>query len=136
MVKIAEKIQYHRLSEIQHCPDFEPEDEQNEDIPSRPYSKDNFEPFIDLHLEKLPDFERSNWPFPLDFQMHHCRQFLEKAVQHGITEIVIVHGLGEGILKQEVRYLLEKHPSVQLISEINRGGAVQVRLNPSRASLA
>ncbi len=136
MVKIAEKIQYYRLSEIQQCPDFKPEDELNEGIPNRPYIKEAFEQFIDLHLEKLPDFERSNWPFPLDFQMHHCRQFFEKALYHGISEIVIVHGLGEGVLKHEVRYFLENHPSVQLITEINQGGAVRVRLDPRRASLA
>jgi dsDNA-specific endonuclease/ATPase MutS2 len=62
---------------------------------------------IDLHIEALIDSHRgmSNSEI-LDRQMRELRTFYQAALQKRIRKLVIIHGVGEGVLKQEVRDFL------------------------------
>jgi hypothetical protein len=64
---------------------------------------------IDLHIEKLPD-EILNTPslHYIDLQMKALRHFLEKVKKNRISYFVIIHGVGDGILKNEVLSYLSK----------------------------
>lgn len=59
---------------------------------------------IDLHLDELVDspgcveFSRM-----LQIQMNHCRSFVQKAKKNGIRKVVVIHGVGQGVLKESVR---------------------------------
>lgn len=68
---------------------------------------------IDLHIEKLvPDHRHMNNTEILTTQMHAFRNFLEKAIRLRMHKIYVVHGLGKGILKQEIEKALKKYPEV------------------------
>ncbi len=43
--------------------------------------------------------------------------FLDRAILAGVTRVRIIHGKGTGVLRQEVRRLLEKHPQVEEFRE-------------------
>ena len=38
--------------------------------------------------------------------------YLEAAVEHGLTEVRLIHGRGKGVQRQRVREVLERHPDV------------------------
>ncbi len=79
---------------------------------------------IDLHIEKLAPHLKNTIPARiLDFQIKAFQDFLLSAILQRRKHITIIHGKGEGILKQEVQYILSKEPSVSLIQNINQGGA-------------
>lgn len=63
---------------------------------------------IDLHIENLTDDHRylSNRDM-LEIQLRHCRQFIEKARESKVKKIVIIHGVGKGVLKNEIYQMLQ-----------------------------
>ena len=89
-----------------------------------------FHPEIDLHLDLWPQYRPNHWATALDFQLMHCKKFLDQAVQHRASRIVIIHGKGAGILKDQVCHLLGDYPQVYQQFEINRGGALEVWMRP------
>ncbi|MCS6904073.1 MAG: Smr/MutS family protein [Bacteroidia bacterium] len=62
---------------------------------------------VDLHIEKLvPSTEGlSNI---LDIQIKAFENALEKAYMHRLQEIVFIHGIGNGVLKQKIHEILRK----------------------------
>lgn len=62
---------------------------------------------IDLHLEELVEF-----PMKLDdrlrlyTQMQHVKKCLEAAVNQHYRKLIFIHGVGEGVLKSELRNYL------------------------------
>jgi len=58
---------------------------------------------IDLHIEVLMP-EATYWPVTdiLQKQMVACRAFVEKTVANKVKRIVLIHGKGEGVLKNEI----------------------------------
>ena len=65
---------------------------------------------VDLHIEKLiknPNkIKKKNI---LSFQLNAARNFLNRAKEIGIKKIIFIHGVGEGILKNELENLLINH---------------------------
>lgn len=64
---------------------------------------------IDLHIESLTDSHRglSNTEI-INKQMNAFKLFLNKARSKRMRKIVAIHGVGEGVLKHEVRVYLDK----------------------------
>jgi hypothetical protein len=64
---------------------------------------------IDLHIESLTDSHRglSNTEI-INKQMNAFKLFLNKARSKRMRKIVAIHGVGEGVLKHEVRTYLDK----------------------------
>ena len=67
---------------------------------------------IDLHIENLIDSHRgmSNGDI-LNVQMMHFRRFLNSSINKQHRKIVVIHGVGEGVLRQEIRNDLNQYHS-------------------------
>ncbi len=63
---------------------------------------------IDLHIENLIDDHHHllNGEM-LETQLRSCRQFIEKARDSKVKKIVIIHGVGKGVLKNEIYQMLQ-----------------------------
>ncbi len=82
-------------------------------FPEKKSKKDNVVLEIDLHVEKLVRNKKgmSNYDI-LTLQMDTARHHLEYAIKNRIPRIVFIHGVGEGILKSELDYLLGRYEEV------------------------
>lgn len=73
----------------------------------------HFEPEIDLHIENLTNgYAKLDRSQILRIQLQHFRRFLEKAIRLGVPRIFIIHGVGEGKLKEAIALELKSHPEV------------------------
>lgn len=62
---------------------------------------------VDLHLHEIAEhyggFTRHDM---VTYQLNHARNQFFKARKAGIKKIIFIHGVGEGVLKQELRKML------------------------------
>jgi hypothetical protein len=73
-----------------------------------------FEPEIDLHIENLS--EKSHKMSAADIlrlQLSVFENYLAKAIRLGVPRVFVIHGIGEGRLKDEIATRLMKNPDVQ-----------------------
>lgn len=64
---------------------------------------------IDLHIHELLDrFEHMSNGEILQFQMTKCRAFVREAIEKRYPKIVLIHGVGEGVLRSEIHRYLEQ----------------------------
>lgn len=70
-------------------------------------------PEFDLHIEKLVPNHRgmSNYDI-LTLQSETAKRHLEFAIRNRIPKIVFIHGVGEGILKAELDFLLGRYDNI------------------------
>jgi hypothetical protein len=74
----------------------------------------SFVPEIDLHIEKLTDgWQRIPSADILHIQLTQLQRFLDKAIRLAVPKVYIIHGVGEGKLKDAVAGLLHKNPHVK-----------------------
>lgn len=64
---------------------------------------------IDLHIEELIDdhCRMSNGEI-LNLQMNFFKKFFRKAINQKAHKIVVIHGVGEGVLRSEIRHYLNQ----------------------------
>ena len=69
---------------------------------------------IDLHIEKLSDNwqELSNFEI-LTMQLSNFEKYYELALLHKQTSLTVIHGVGEGVLKDEIHDLLKLKKEVK-----------------------
>ncbi|MFN3782641.1 MAG: Smr/MutS family protein [Spirosomataceae bacterium] len=71
------------------------------------------EQVIDLHIEKITP---AGVTIPqnecLGFQLNHFMKCLEAGLAKGLDTMTFIHGVGNGVLKQEIQRKLTKHSSV------------------------
>ncbi len=86
---------------------------------SRPYKAfdpealANFNPEIDLHIQTLLNgHARLDKSEILRIQLQHCQRFVEKAVRLGAPRVFLIHGVGEGKLKDAIADQLRSNPYV------------------------
>ncbi|MCH2217073.1 MAG: DNA mismatch repair protein MutS [Flavobacteriales bacterium] len=66
---------------------------------------------VDLHIHQLTDRTRGMDNFDmLTLQLNTAKKQLEYAIVKRFSRIVFIHGVGEGVLKRELQYLLRKYP--------------------------
>jgi len=87
---------------------------------------------VDLHIDKLVDSTRgmSNYDM-LNLQLDTAKRQLEFAMRKQMLSIVFIHGVGEGVLKQELQTLLRRYENVQFYEADYRKyglGATEVRI--------
>lgn len=70
---------------------------------------------LDLHIEELTD-SHSGWSNQeiLNKQIRELRTFFKKARSRRIRKIVIIHGVGMGVLKDEVRLFLDDQNALEV----------------------
>ncbi len=66
---------------------------------------------VDLHVEKLVKSTRGmdNYDI-LSLQIETAERKVEYCIRKNIQKLVFIHGVGEGVLKTELQYLLNKFP--------------------------
>ena len=84
----------------------------SEDLGEITKNKDFWE--IDLHTHVLLDSERGMTNSQLlNHQLMEFKRFFRKAREKNIRKLVVIHGVGEGVLKSEVRQFLEGKEGVE-----------------------
>src|SRR5690606_15132794 len=69
---------------------------------------------IDLHIEVLIDSHKGmNNNQILEVQMSRLRSFMYQASDRKIKRLIIIHGVGEGILRHEVRSYVDGHDNME-----------------------
>lgn len=70
-------------------------------------------PEFDLHIEKLVPNKRgmSNYDI-LTLQADTAKRHIEFAIKNRIPKIVFIHGVGEGVLKAELDFLLGRYDNI------------------------
>lgn len=68
---------------------------------------------VDLHIEKLvPSFKgMSNYDI-LNIQMDTAKGQLDFAIRNRMQKLVFIHGVGEGVLKSELEFMLGRYEQV------------------------
>ncbi len=76
---------------------------------------------IDLHIEKLrDDYAFLSNSEILRTQLDFFRKSLDAAIVHKYREIVIIHGIGNGTLKNEIHKLAGKHPQIKTFKDAQK----------------
>ena len=66
---------------------------------------------VDLHIYQLTKSTRGMTKFDmLNLQVDTAKRQLEFAIRKRIQKVVFIHGVGEGVLKEELKYLFKKYP--------------------------
>lgn len=68
----------------------------------------------DLHIEEITD-SHSGWTNTeiVNKQVQEFRSFYNNARSKRVRKLVVIHGVGEGILKEEIRAILNGHDGVE-----------------------
>lgn len=76
--------------------------------------KDDFVLEVDLHIEKLVPSKRgmNNYDI-LNLQMETAKRQLEFAIKNKMPKVVFIHGVGEGVLKAELDFLLGRYENIK-----------------------
>ncbi|SDW78541.1 hypothetical protein SAMN05444411_102169 [Lutibacter oricola] len=66
---------------------------------------------VDLHIEKLTkSYRRMDNYDIVNIQIDTAKAKLEFAIRNRLPKVVFIHGVGAGVLKTELGYLLRKYP--------------------------
>jgi dsDNA-specific endonuclease/ATPase MutS2 len=69
---------------------------------------------VDLHINQLMKNPRQIGKFEmLNLQLDTAKRQLDFAISKRIQKIVFIHGVGEGVLKEELGYLFRKYDNVK-----------------------
>jgi hypothetical protein len=69
---------------------------------------------IDLHIEKISNqWQSLSNNEILQTQLNEFNKYYELAVAHKIAEFIVVHGIGEGVLKDEIHQILKTKKEVK-----------------------
>ena len=70
-------------------------------------------PEFDLHIEKLAkNFKQMSNHEILTLQSETAKRHVEFAIRNRIPKIVFIHGVGEGILKSELDFMLGRYDNI------------------------
>lgn len=84
---------------------------------------------IDLHIEKLnPGFTATLAETVLDHQLKACEEFIKEAIDNRLHRCTIIHGKGEGKLRELVHTMLSSYFEVKMKILTNKDGATEVWL--------
>lgn len=69
---------------------------------------------VDLHIHQLTNTFRgmANHEM-LDLQVNTAKRQLEFAIRKRIQKVVFIHGVGEGVLKEELKYLFGRYENLK-----------------------
>jgi len=92
---------------------------------------------VDLHIHELLDrHEGMANSEIIAIQMEHFERMLRNAEEKKIPRIIFIHGVGQGVLRNEIRALLRNYyPNCEFLDapyHIYGHGATEVRIHPNR----
>jgi len=90
-----------------------------------PKPEDNSVAEVDLHLHELVEDERVlSDDEKLSYQLAYFERRLEAAIRDGKRKLIVIHGVGEGVLREEVRRMLQYYDGVRFQdADMRRYGA-------------
>tara|TARA_R110002050_G_scaffold20348_1_gene57684 strand:- start:74529 stop:75098 length:570 start_codon:yes stop_codon:yes gene_type:complete len=96
-------------------------------IPMEVFDKVNSRGFpeIDLHIHELVDKPKSltNGEM-LEIQIQRLERFIQSCIEKSVSEFVVIHGVGQGVLKIEIRKVLDSHGNIRFRdADFNEYGA-------------
>lgn len=100
--------------------------------------KDEFVLEVDLHIEKLVPNKRGMSNFEiLNLQMETAKGQLDFAIRNRMPKVVFIHGVGEGVLKAELDFLLGRYEGISFqdanYQKYGLGATeVYIKQNPNR----
>jgi len=69
---------------------------------------------VDLHLHELVEDEtKLSDGEKLRYQLAYFERSLEAAIRDGKRKLIVIHGVGEGVLREEVRKMLQYYENVR-----------------------
>ncbi|WBU89444.1 Smr/MutS family protein [Cellulophaga omnivescoria] len=69
---------------------------------------------VDLHINQLVKSSKGMGNFDmLNLQLETAKRQLNFAIQKRIQKVVFIHGVGEGVLKEELHYLFNKYDNLK-----------------------
>ena len=72
---------------------------------------------IDLHIENISDSRRGLSNFEIvTFQLSYFRKRLYQALENNEEFLVVIHGVGKGVLKEEIYKYLKQFPNITVCS--------------------
>lgn len=87
---------------------------------------------VDLHSHEITDTTKGMSPHDiLNLQLDTARHKLEFAIKKHIKKMVFIHGVGEGVLKQELHTLLRRYENIDFYDAEFKTfgmGATEVRI--------
>jgi hypothetical protein len=87
---------------------------------------------VDLHIHQLTDSTKGMTNFDMiNLQLDTAKRQLEFAIRKRIPKMVFIHGVGEGVLRQELETLLGRYNNVQFYDADYKTygiGATEVRI--------
>lgn len=87
---------------------------RNSSKPQKP--KERYAPKmeVDLHIGQLVTSSKGLTNFDmLNLQLETAQRQLEFAIRKRIQKVVFIHGVGEGVLKEELNYLFKRYENVK-----------------------
>lgn len=87
---------------------------------------------VDLHSHEISDTTRGMTAYDiLNLQLATAKHKIEFAIKKRINKIVLIHGVGEGVLKQEIHTLLRRYNNIEFYDADFKTygiGATEVRI--------
>jgi preprotein translocase subunit YajC len=76
--------------------------------------KELYTPEIDLHIHELIDdaSRLSNFDI-LNIQLSKANGFIDWAIKKRFKKIILIHGVGQGVLKEELKTLLRRYDNLE-----------------------
>ncbi len=115
LVLIDKGIDYHLKGAYKKQEEFSLEQAQKTKR-NKPIIKSKVQPpmEVDLHIEKLTkSYKRlSNYEI-LNIQMEHAKHKIEFALLKKIQRVVFIHGVGQGVLKEELKFLFRNYQGIK-----------------------
>ena len=82
---------------------------------------------LDLHIENLSaDYHMMTNFDIIQIQIKKCEDLIMKSLNSNVHKLIIVHGIGEGVLKKEVHDLLNRY-QLRYFESLN-GGSTEVMI--------
>lgn len=83
-------------------------------LPPRPKERNLPKMEVDLHINQLVKNPKGLGNYDmLNLQLDTAKRQLEFAISKRIQKVVFIHGVGAGVLKEELRYLFNKYDNVK-----------------------
>lgn len=71
-------------------------------------------PEVDLHIEELLDsYKNMTNGEIVDYQLSYFEEVIKAACEKVVRELIVIHGVGEGTLKREVRSYIEAKSNME-----------------------
>ncbi len=91
--------------------------------------KIKFDHTLDLHIDKLgPHMENELPARIMEYQLRKSDLFIREAIDKNYPHITIIHGKGQGVLKEAIEHQLKEFHQIRFTFSKNGGGAVEVWL--------